>query len=192
MEQEIHVEVCESVVVAESPLLRVERSSRYGSVPGLPDEELIDPAEVERLFFKQEFAPILALPVKTKKGFIMSNVDEDGTIDWGAFATVDFDRNRPAFDKRMYKADKLKEEFANQCLMIETISARIKTKAKYEIIEHVSKGTLDIGDIADCDMYFLVERYLWAKKLQREIAELEKKSREKRKEASEKFWESVG
>ena len=176
MEQKTHFEVCDGVVVAESPLLRLERSSRYGSVPGLADEELIDPAEVERLFLKQEFAPILALPVKTNKGWIRPNVDEDGTIDWGAFGTVDFDRYIPEFDKRRYKADRLKEELANQCLMMETISARIKTKAKYKIIEYVSKGILDIGDIADFDMYFLAERYLWAKQLQHEIAELQGKS----------------
>ena len=186
MEQKTHSEVYDGVVVAESPLLRVERSSRYGSVPGLPDEELIDPAEVERLFLKQEFAPILALPVKTKKGGIRPNVDEDGTVDWGAFGTVDFDRYTE-FDKARYKADKLWEELENERIMMEMISSKIKTYAKYKVIKYVEAGIIDSGDITDLNMYCLAQRYLRAKRLLREINELEKKSREKQEQRTRKI-----
>ena len=191
MKQETKLEVHDGVVVPQSPLLRTERSNPYGSVPGLDDGELIDPAELERLIIRQEFEPVLALPVKAGKSWISPNVDEDGKVDWGAFGTVDFDKYRPKFDKMLYKADKLREEVANQCLMMETISARIKTWAKYKIIEYVKSGILDLGDIDDFDMYCLAERYLRTKRLMREIAELEKKSREKREVATEKFWGSL-
>ena len=144
------------------------------------------------MFLRQEFAPVLALPEKkARKSWIKPNVDEDGKVDWGAFGTVDFDRYRPQFEKMLYKADRLREEVANQCLMMETISARIKTWAKYKIIEYVTTGILDLGDIADFDMYCLAERYLRTKRLLREIAELEKRSREKRDAATEKFWGSL-
>jgi hypothetical protein len=192
MNEETSFGICEGVVVPESPLLKRERSNRYGSVPGLNDEELIDPAEVERLFLRQEFAPILALPEKkARKSWIQPNIDEDGKIEWGAFGTVDFDRYRPQFDKLLYKADWLREEVANQCLMMETISARIKTWAKYRVIKYVTMGILDLGDIDDFDMYCLAERYLRTRRLMREIAELEKKSWEKREKATQEFWESL-
>jgi hypothetical protein len=191
MKQVTKCEVYDGVEVAESPLLRRERSNPYGSVPGLDAEELADPDELERQFLIEEFAPILALPQKTRKGWIRPNIDEDGKVDWGAFATVDFDRYRPEFDKRGYKADRLKEELANQCLMMETISARLKTKAKYLVIKYVSMGILDLGEVIDFDMYCLAERYLQAKRLQRQIIELEKKSWEKREEKTKKFLESL-
>ena len=48
--------------VPVSALLHEERRNRYGSVPGLDDEELADPAELERQVYLQEFGPVLALP----------------------------------------------------------------------------------------------------------------------------------
>jgi hypothetical protein len=189
MEKDESFEIYEGIVVPESPLLKRERSNRYGSVPGLNDEELIEPAEVERVFLREAFAPILALPVKTKKGFIKPNVDDDGRVEWGAFGTVDFDRY-VEFDKLRYKADKLREELFADRIMLEMLSERIKDKNKYVIIKRVYKGTLDLGEIADFDMYCLAERYLRAKRKQRVIAELEAKSREKREEKAEKIFGS--
>ena len=192
MNEQTSFGICDDVVVPESPLLKRQRPNRYGSIEGLPDEELADPDELERLYWMEEFAPVLALPErKVRKGWIRPNIDEDGKIDWGAFGTVDFDRYRPKFDKMLCKADWLAEEVANQCLMMETISARIKTWAKYKIIEYVTNGILDIGDIVDFDMYCLAERYMRTRRLIREIAELKKKSWEKREKATQEFWESL-
>ena len=63
--------------------------------------------------------------------------------------------------------------------MIKMISNKIKAYAKYKVIKYVEAGILDLGDIADLNMYCLAQRYLRAKRLQREIAELEEKSRER-------------
>lgn len=192
MNEQTSFGICDGVVVPESPLLRTQQPNPYGSIEGLPDEELADPAELERLYWIQEFAPVLALPEKkARKGWIRPNIDEDGKIDWGAFGTVDFDRNRPRFDKMLCKADWLREEVANQCLMMETISARIKTLAKYKVIEYVKNGILDIGDIVDFDMYCLAERYIRTRWLLGEIAELQRKSREKRQKRAREFWASL-
>ena len=92
MKQRISFEVFDGVEVPVSPVLKRKRKNRYGSIPGLDDEDLIEPAEIDRIFLKEIFAPILALPVKGKKGGIKPNIDEDGTIEWGAFGTVDFDK----------------------------------------------------------------------------------------------------
>lgn len=192
MNEQTSFGICDGVVVPESPLRRTQRPNPYGSVEGLPDEELADPDELERLYWIEEFAPVLALPEKkARRSWIRPNIDEDGRIEWGAFGTVDFDRYRPKFYKMLYKADWLAEEVANQCLMMETISARIRTVAKYKVIEYVKNGILDIGDIVDFDMYLLAERYMRTRRLIREIAELRKKSREKRQKQAEEFWESL-
>ncbi len=190
MKKETKFEVYEDVEVAESPLLRRKRSNRYGSIPDLDNEDLIEPAEIERIFMKEAFAPILALPVKTRKGWIRPNVDEDGTIELGAFATVDFDRYVD-FDKALYKAEKLKEELYNERLMMEMISEKIKTKAKYKVIKYVSMGIIDVDDINDVNMYCLAKRCLRARRLQREIAELQEQSRKRRQAMAEKFLESL-
>ncbi|MHC4203440.1 MAG: hypothetical protein ACYSTT_02230 [Planctomycetota bacterium] len=192
MNEQTNFGICDGVVVPESPLLKRQRPNPYGSVEGLPVEELASPAELERLYWIQEFAPVLALPEKkARKSWIRPNIDEDGKIELGAFGTVDFDRHKPKFDKMLCKADWLREEVANQCLMMETISARIKTLAKYKVIEYVKNGILDMGDIVDFDMYCLAERYMRTRRLLREIAELRKKSWEKRQEHVEEFWASL-
>ena len=192
MDQEQHFEIYDGIVVPASALRQEQRRERYGTISDLPDEELASPAELERLYLIQEFAPVLALPEKkARKSWIRPNIGEDGKIELGAFGTVDFDRYKPKFDKMMCKADWLREEVANQCLMMETISARIKTLAKYKVIEYVKNGILDIGDIVDFDMYCLAERYMRTRRLIREIAELRKKSWEKRQKQAEEFWESL-
>ena len=44
MKQRTRFEVFDGVEVPVSPLLKRQRSSRYGSIADLDDEELIDPA----------------------------------------------------------------------------------------------------------------------------------------------------
>ena len=41
------------------PTLKIERPSKYGTVPGLDDEELADPEELERLAAFSLFRPLL-------------------------------------------------------------------------------------------------------------------------------------
>ena len=90
--------IVEGVVVPESVLLRAERENKYGSVPGLDDEELADPDELERQVFLEAFAPVLMLPRPRSSG-CRPDIDEHFGVDWGAFGTVDFDRFRPSFDR---------------------------------------------------------------------------------------------
>ena len=96
-----------------------ERPDRYGSVPGLDDEELADPEELQRWVTFQEWGPILALPVKRRHRWIRPTVDELGHLDYGAFGTVDFERLYGKFDKARYKADKLREELEAQLIRSE-------------------------------------------------------------------------
>ena len=52
--------------VPVSPLLAKHRKSRYGSVPGLSDEELASPEELERQAMREQWGAILALPVRRR------------------------------------------------------------------------------------------------------------------------------
>ena len=191
MDQEKFI-VYEGVEVPESPLLKVERKKKYGSVSGLDDEELADPDELERQFLRQEFAPVLALPVKTRQGWIRPNVDEDGRIDWGAFATVDFDRYRPEFDKARYKADKLREQWADTILMLEMIRQRVPSKPAALILKYLRMGIIELEHILDFEMWSLARYYLRARRFQQEIAELEEASQRRRQKKAEAFFTSLG
>ena len=190
MKQRIRIEVFDGVEVPVSPLLKRQRSSRYGSVADLDDEELIEPAEIDRVFLREAFAPILALPVKGKKGGIKPNIDEDGVVDWGAFGTVDFDKY-VEFDKLRYKADKLREELFHERIIMEMLSERIKSRRKYKILEQAEAGLVDVEEISDFDMFCLAKRYVRAKRIQREIAALEKKSQERREDKAKKVLGSL-
>jgi len=187
MKQRTKFEIYDGVEVPVSPLLKRQRSSRYGSVQGLDDEELIEPAEIDRLYLREVFAPILALPVKTKKGGIKPNIDEDGSVEWGAFGTVDFDRYTE-FDKALYKADKLREELFHERLMVELITGQIKTNAKYKVMDYVTADVLDVDNIEDFNMYCLAKRCLRMRRLQREIDELTERSRKRRQQKAEKVF----
>lgn len=190
MKQRIRIEVFDGVEVPVSPLLKRQRSSRYGSVADLDDEELIEPAEIDRVFLREAFAPILALPVKSKKGGIKPNIDEDGTVEWGAFGTVDFDKY-VEFDKLRYKIDKLREELFNERIMMEMLSEKIESKEKYKILEKAEAGLIDADEISNFEMFCLAKRYMRAKRIQREIATLEKKSQERREDKARKLLESL-
>jgi hypothetical protein len=160
-EQETSFVIYEGIVVPESALLKRERSNKYGSIEDLPDEELADPDELERVVYKQMWWPILSLPQQRWECPIRPNIDEDGRVDWGALGTVDFDRYRPQFDKLRYKSQKLKEKLKDLVSMLQMMSARIPGRAKLKVLKLVKKGRLDIGDITNNEMYFLAEKCRW-------------------------------
>jgi hypothetical protein len=81
MDQETDFIIYEGVVVPESVLLKRERSNRYESIEDLPDEELADPDELERVVYKKMWWPILRLPQQRWECPIRPNIDEDGKID---------------------------------------------------------------------------------------------------------------
>ena len=159
------------VVVPESALLKRERKDRYGSVPGLDDSELADPDELERQVYKQELAPILALPVQGNRSSIRPAIDEDGRLDWGAFGTVDFERMYP-FNKVLYKADKLNEQLKNVSIMFGIVKERLQPMAKYTVLKYLYRGIIELEHIVDNDMRALGRLYLRIRRLRKEIAEL--------------------
>ena len=179
MEQETDFVLYEGVVVPESALRRAERESPYGSVPGLDDEELATPEELERQVMREEWGPVLALPVRGSRGFRPDFVDNEGA-EFNAFATVDFARTTPKFNKMRYKADRLREELQNVLMMFDTVKDRLP-KAKYKVLKYVVMGIIEMDHLATEDMRYLAEFHRRAEKLRQEIRQLEEASWEKRR-----------
>ena len=173
-----------------SPAVALGRNEqRYGSVPGLDDEELADPDELERHIIMAELEPILLLPSRKKRGFT-PDADERGGVDWGAFGTVDFERSEPEFDKARYKAQKLKERLGDVLIMLGIVKERLPGKAKYLVLKYLRMGLMTLDDIASEDMRAFAGLWLRAKKLQEEIALLRECSRARRERRLVAFLEA--
>lgn len=180
MKQQTEFEdACEVEDVPVSPLLAEERKNRYGSVPGLDDEELADPCELERAVVLEMWGPVLALPVRKKGAWIRPNVDEDGSLDFGAFGTVDFGRNMPEFDKIKYKADRLQDELRDELILVAIIRDRLP-RARSQVLKYLDKGTIQLEHIQNQDMLEFAKLLLRARRIQKEIASLRKASWERR------------
>ena len=161
----------EDMVVAESGFLQRVRKDRYGSVAGLDDSELANPDELQRQVYRDELAPILALPIQGKRCSVRVAIDEDGSFDWGAFGTVDFEGMYP-FNKVLYKADKLREQVKNVSILYTIVKERIKSMAKYTVLKYLERGFIELEHIADNDMRALGRLHLRIRRLRKEIAEL--------------------
>ncbi len=157
------------------------RRNRYGSVPGLDDEELADPDELERQALHEEWGPVLRLPVRGRGGF-RPEIDEDG-VEFGAFASVDFKRTMPEFDKARYKADKLREELRDTLILLSIVKRRLPGKAKYLVLKYLRMAVIELEHVADDDMLALAKFYLRARRLRDEIRDLEEASTRKQRAA---------
>ena len=161
----------EDVVVAESGLVKRVRKGRYGRVAGLDDSELANPDELERQVYREELAPILALPIQGSKFSKRVAIDEDGSLNWGAFGSVDFERMYP-FNKAIYKADKLREQLKDLVIIFGIVNERIKSRTKYLVLKCLKMGIIELEHIIDSDMRALGRLYLQIRRLRKQIAEL--------------------
>ena len=178
-------EICSIEGVPVSPLLAEDRVNRYGSVVGLDDEELASPEELERQVFLEQWESVLALPVRGRRNSIQPHIDEYFGVDWGAFATVDFSRSMPEFDKARYKADKLREELRYVIIVMQTLSGRLP-RARRQVLKYLQRGVIELGHIESLDMYELARLDLRARRLQKQIQQLKNVSWAKaRKELAE-------
>jgi len=170
------LEECEVEGVPVSPLLAEGRGNPYGSVPGLDDEELADVEELERQVLLQAWGPVLNLPARCRKGSLKPATAE---VDFGAFATVDFERRRPEFDKARYKADRLSEKLRDVLIMLGIVKERLP-KARDRVLKYLRMGVIRLEHIQNEDMLAFARLYLKAKRLQKEITELRKASWKRR------------
>ncbi len=160
----------DGIEVPESALLRVERDSGYGGVPGLEDEDLASPAELEREVFLADWGPILALPFRAYDG-IRPTIDEFGKLDWGAFGTWDWERLNGPFDKARYKADKLEEQLQWALIMFSMVQERLSVEARIDVAARIRAG-VDLDDFEDMNEHAYARWYLRARRLRSQIREL--------------------
>ena len=177
-------EDCEIEGSPALPLRSAKRRNRYGSVPGLDDEELVSPKELERQIVMEQWWPVLRLPVRNRECPIRPIIDENGHLDWGAFGTVDFDKHE---QKRKHRQNQkqmrmLREELRNTLLMIGVLKARLP-RAKGEVLKLVLADVIDLGHIESLDMYELARLTLRARRLQKEIQRRERRQWARAREA---------
>ena len=191
MNERAMFETYQEVVVPEPVLLKVERRNKYGSVAGLDDEELATPEELERNIIRDEWGPVLELPVNDRQGGFRPNVDEDGVV-FGAFGSVDFDRIKPGFDKAQYKADKLREQLKDVIIMFEMVRERLPRRPASLVLKYLRMGIIDLECIANFDAWQLGTFYLRARWLRKQITELEEVSWERKQKRARRFFASLG
>jgi len=184
-------ETHDGILVPASALRQEQQRTKYGTLADLPDEELADPDELERVVYKEMWGPILALPQQRHERAIRPSI-EDGRVDWGAFGTVDFDSYRQSFDRLRYKAERLMDQQMDLVILFEIVSERISGTGKYKVLKYVRQGILDADDIENWDMWQLAKLYLRILGLQRERYELLERSRQQRQRQAEAFWRSMG
>jgi hypothetical protein len=172
MKSESSFIVHDGVVVPESALLRREQRNKCGSVPGLPDEELADPDELERQVYIEEFGPLWQLPVRGRKSSIRPNIDESGEVDWGAFASVDFERHYGSFDKLGYKLERLREERRDVLILFSVVMERLPSPARYQVLKYLRLGIIQPEHVTNEDVLALARLQRRAEKLAREIQRL--------------------
>lgn len=188
MQQTVKFEdTCEVDDLPVSAILKPLRNRGYGRVSGLAEEDLADPVELEKQVIRDDWAPILALPVKGQKSDIRPVIDESFGVDWGAFSTVDFDRYRPEFDKARYKAEKLKEELKDLVIRIGIVARRLPGRAKYLVLKYIKMTFIDLDHIDNADMLILAKLWLRADGLRREVYRLKKDSWERSQRQLEQF-----
>ena len=191
MKDETGFEVSDGVVMPASAILKRETRDRYGSVPGLDNEELASPEELERQVWENEFAPILVLAKPKQARAIRPDIDESGEVDWGAFGTIDFDRIRPEFDKARYRAEQLRRQLKGELIDISIFLEKAPRKAAHLVLRYLRMGVIDLDHIEDQNMLALAKCYLRSRRLRREIRQAEEASWRKRKTQAEAFRRSL-
>lgn len=159
----------------ESVAVQVQKPDRYGGVPGLDQDELAEPDELERQVYLQALEPLLMIPVQPRFHSIQPAYDEEGHVDWGPFGTLDFQRLVPKLDKVRYKIDKLKEELADVVLLIDIIKERIPGRTKFLVLKYLKMGIIDLDHIRDYQLWRLAGWYMKAWRLRAEIRSLREK-----------------
>jgi len=119
------------------------------------------------------------------------NIEQDGSVDWGAFGTVDFDRYSGGFDKVRYKADKIAEQLKDLLILLGIVNERLKPRAKYMVLKYLKMGIIGLEHIVNNDMRALARLYSRIRKMRKEIAELWEASERRRQRKTTVLWASA-
>jgi len=172
MEHRRSVESEEDVEVPSPVWTRTEEGNRYGSVPGLEDEELADPEELERVAFIEDWWPVLALPQPKRETGIRPEIDESGYKDWGAFGTVDFERICPRHFSIDWKRERLREELSYAVYVLGSVCQRVRVDEACLTMKRLRMGELALSEIKDSDLWAVGKWYLRCRRLRDDLRKL--------------------
>ena len=130
--------------------IRVERNNSYGSVPGLPDDELADPGELMRMADREDWGPILRLPDLVPRNDFQPDLDEFGHVD-GAFGSVDFARLHPR-DETRSMADFLKREIRFSRIRYDMAMDELPNSASHKVLDYYRRDVVELDHITDDNM----------------------------------------
>jgi len=163
-------DVYDGVVVAESAALTVQRPAPYGSVDGLDDDELADPAELARQAEMEQWGPVLLLPEKDGKSLLSPAAGNIET--WRGSVTG---TGRERWDRNSVGARKarLSERLRDTLILLDIVKERLPGRAKYLVLKHLRMGLIELDHIADADMLALARLYQKARRLREDIRKIE-------------------
>ena len=159
----------DGMMVPESALLKRNLAARYGRVAGLKDDELADPDELERQVMMEQWAPVLSLPIRGRRTSVLAAIDESGGVDWGAFATVDFERTRLTSNIGERKVNELRERLKNLAIMFEIVSDRLPI-AWSQVLRYLRSGIVELDHVVNEDMVTLARLAARMDKLRQDVA----------------------
>jgi len=172
-------EICSGVVVAESAALLVERLSPYGSVEGLGEEELAEPAELARQVEMEHWGPVLLLPGRKGRSLFSLTASEAEGWPGGAERVYDEEKERRTIGSRLMQ---LREQLRDALIVMDIVKERLAGRAKYVVLKYLRMGIIDLEHIANEDMLAVGKLYLKVRRLREEMQSIQEAS-ERRKEA---------
>lgn len=147
--------------LAASVSVRVQRTTGYGSVADLDDEEPADIRELQCLAAWAQYGPLLALPGRYgQTGRVV--LDADGEIDWDRIGPAGGRRRRPQPPRT--GATELRHLLGLISLLME----RVPGTAKYAVLRYVRMGILRPEHVINADLRAVAQLEARARSLQKE------------------------
>lgn len=142
--------------------VRVQRSTGYGTVPDLDNEEAADVHELQCIAAWAQYGPLLALPGKYgQTGRVV--LDADCEIDWDRIGPAGGGRRHPQHPRT--GRDELQRVLGLISLLVE----RIPGTAKYAVLTYVRMGILDVEHVTHADLRAVAQLEAKARRLQQEL-----------------------
>jgi hypothetical protein len=160
------METYQGIVVPAPAALTPAHGNGYGIVPGLPESELADPRELERVASEE---PLQLLQVATRAH------SQDANSRWRGGEVT----------------EQLLEELDHAVIMLSIVNERLASNVKYSVLEYLLKGWISLDHIVDEDMHAIAKWYLRVCGLRRRIQALKCAGYGRRQMSPEVVWQRV-
>ena len=143
-------------------IVTVQRSTGYGTVADIDNEELADIHELQCMAAWAQYGPILALPGKYgQTGRVV--LDADGEIDWDRIGPA---RGRRSLPQHIRTG---RDEVRRVLGLISLLMARVPGTAKYAVLTYVRMGIIRPEHVISADLRSVAQLEARAKSLQQQL-----------------------